>query len=70
MKNNGHKKPFNCAAEIIFDQKAQTVTPVARPGVLSWLRRAHRGVLGRRGTRRPPRTFWMLDPATGEWRLL
>ncbi len=70
MRKNGHKKPLDCAAEIALDRNAQAVTPAARPGVLSWMRRARRRALGRHGTGRPPRTFWMLDPVTGEWRLL
>ena len=66
-------------AEIAFGRKARGVPPPAWPGLLDWLRRAHadpaRGggsgpALGRRGKGRPPRTFWMFDPDTGEWRLL
>jgi len=59
MKNNGHKR--NLPAEIAFHQKALTIPPAARPRLLAWLRRAKR---------RPPRTFWLLDPLTGDWRLL
>ena len=59
MKRNGHKRDY--AAEMTFDRKTRAVAPAGRPGFLGWLRRTRR---------RPPRTFWELDPASGEWRLL
>jgi len=72
MKNNGHNQSHNYAAEIAFHHQARTLPPSTRqtpsaasPGApakwTAWLRRARR---------RPPRTFWLLDPLTGRWRLL
>jgi hypothetical protein len=70
MKNNGNNRPKNHAAEIAFGRRARAVPPSARPGLLDRFRRAVRPRLGRRRTGRLPRTFWLLDPTTGEWRLL
>jgi len=61
MKKNGHNQSRNYAAEIAFHHKARAIPPAVRPRLLSWLRRAKR---------RPPRTFWLLDPLTGTWHLL
>ena len=82
MKKNGNHRTRNYDAEIAFHQKARTVPPAARLRLLDRLRRAHarRPGPGRHAvvqsqpevgrTRRLPRTFWILDPATGEWHLL
>jgi len=70
MGKNGHKKSRDYAAEIAFDRRAWAVPPTARPGLLDRLRRAGRPRLGGRRRGRLPRTFWLLDPTTGEWRLL
>ena len=70
MKNNGNHRPRDYAVEIAVGQNARAIPPAARPGLLDWLRRANHGVPARRRTGRPPRAFWLLDPATGEWRLL
>ena len=59
MKNNGHNHNFT--PQILFDLRARAVPPAWRPHLLAWLRRTRR---------RPPRTFWLLDPLTGEWTLL
>jgi hypothetical protein len=70
MGKNGHKKPRNYAAEIAFGRRVRAVPPSARPGLLDRFRRAGRPRPGRRRRGRLPRTFWLLDPTTGEWRLL
>ena len=67
MKNNGNHRGRDYEAEIALCQKARAVPPAARPGLLARLRGPLAG--GRRRDR-PPRTFWLLDPDSGEWRLL
>jgi hypothetical protein len=57
VKKNNRTRDY--AAEIAFHYQARAIPPAARPGLLDWLRRAHR--------RPPPRTFWLLDPDTGKW---
>ena len=61
MKNNGNHRARDYAVEIAVGQNARAIPPAARLSLLARLRR-------RRG--RPPRTFWLLDPDTGDWRLL
>ena len=58
MKNNGHRRPY----EFAFEIQARRLPPPGRPSLLSILRRLT--------ARHPQRTFWILDPATGEWRSL
>ena len=74
MKKNGHNRPRNYAAEIAFDQEVHALPPSDRPGLLNglrWLRHAPADPDRSGGSRQPPaRTFWELDPTTGEWRLL
>ncbi len=69
MKQNGNHRTRNYDAEIAFGQETWTFPPTTRSGLLDWIR-AHGARLGRRKKGRPARTFWMLDPITGEWRLL
>jgi len=62
MKKNGNHRTRNYEVEMALSQEARAVSPTARPGLLEWLGRLRRS--------RPARTFWMLDPDSGEWRRL
>jgi len=70
MKKNGDHRTYDLGGEITFCRGARAVPSAARPGLLSWVRRARRAMPGRRRRGRPARAFWLLDPASGEWRRL
>jgi len=62
MKKNGHRRwTLAFSQEIAFERHARAMSPPARTGLLGWIRRFRR---------RPARTFWEIDPRTGDWRLL
>lgn len=57
-------RPRNYALELDFRRAVQQVPRRERPTLRAWLRRY------RRQGRRCARTFYELDPVTGEWRTL
>jgi hypothetical protein len=62
MKNNGHRRAVrDYALEVAVEHHARITPAVTRVLLLARLRRFRR---------RPCRTFWLLDPTTGDWRLL
>ena len=62
MKSNGHGRTYSFAAELAVDCTARGLP---KPALVDLM------ILFRRFTgRRRPRTFYELDPATGEWHLL
>jgi len=67
-KKNGHPRDY--AAEIGFNLETHALAPGDRPGLLHWLRRAGPDPERSERSSRAPRTFWIFDPGSGEWRLL
>lgn len=62
MKRSGHRRATHFDADLAVRRDLRRLPRRERPGLLSLFRRAK--------VRRPHRTFWELDPATGTWRML